>query len=63
MCLPSNVGVCAAAADPRTECYSVPDRAVDMRGDDILLLLLLVGTLGLFATANFDLRRSAVDEA
>ena len=34
-----------------------------MRGDDILLLLLLVGTIGFFSRADFDLRRSAVDDA
>mmetsp|Transcript_28980 Transcript_28980/g.87286 ORF Transcript_28980/g.87286 Transcript_28980/m.87286 type:complete len:309 (-) Transcript_28980:46-972(-) len=39
------------------------DRAVDMRGDDILLLLLLVATVGFFSRAKFDLVRSAVDEA
>jgi len=38
-------------------------RAVDMRGDDILLLLLLVGTIGFFARAEFALERSAVDDA
>ena len=30
---------------------------------DILLLLLLVGTIGFFSRADFDLRRSAVDDA
>ena len=39
------------------------ERAFDMRGDDILLLLLLVGTIGFFSRADFDLRRSAVDDA
>ena len=38
-------------------------RAIDIRGDDLALVVLLVATIGLFSRASFDLRRSAVDDA
>jgi len=34
----------------------------DIRGDDVLLLLLLAGTISFFLGGEYDLRRSAIDD-